>query len=124
MWPVSKNRLNRSAFSAYLCICVALLLPLALSIWGAYRDVDYLQKTLLQSEIQGLRSHAERTAGRIERDLEDDDPDGLNNLDLKHWLENHWQEAVVHDPGQSYAALVMLKGPSCCTPTQLAKARR
>jgi signal transduction histidine kinase len=57
---IARKSFNRSAVAAYGCICLALVLLFGLSVWS----------TLLQAEVARLRSHAERTVGRLERDLE------------------------------------------------------
>ncbi len=107
MQPPPKKSLTKSAWSAYLCICVALLLLLSLGVWSAYRDVRYLRTTLLQAEVSRLRSHAARTVGRIERDLEQRaEFTGLEDVDREGWLRRHWAEFIPRQGEQLYAAII------------------
>lgn len=110
MSRISKRSLSRSAVAAYSCVCAALLLLLALTIWGSYRDVYILRSTLLEAEIDRVRSHAERTAGRIERDLEIRRATSLGELDGESWLETYWQRLLPDEQRQLYAAVVDRNG--------------
>jgi len=105
MARIPRRSLSRSAVAAYLCICAALVLLLALTIWGAYRDLNSLRAALLNAELNRLRSLAERTVGRLERDLETGDDKQLTTLGESHWLKRRW-ERVAKDDSQMYAAIV------------------
>lgn len=105
MARLSRRSLSRSAVAAYLCICVALALLLALTAWGAYRDLTSLREALLQAHIGRLRSHAERTVGRLERDIETAGGSNLDTLSEIEWLNRHW-ERFLEDESHVYAAIV------------------
>lgn len=109
MTRLSRRSLSRSAIAAYLCICVALALLLSLSFWGTYQDLGELRQMLLRAEVGRLRSHAERTVGRIERDLETADVDTLSALDELVWLSRHWEQ-FAQDEANMYAAIVDTDG--------------
>lgn len=109
---VSKRSLSRSAIAAYLCICVALFLLLALTVWGSYRDMQFLRATLLEAEIDRLRSHAERTVGRIERDLEIRSATDLEVFQAEEydWLRRHWHRVIPQGERRLYAAIINADG--------------
>ena len=74
-----------------VCVTLALLLVLALGGWGAYQDWTYLRQSVLTAEINRLRSHAVRTAARIERQLSDPNRiRGLSEIPHADWLREHW----------------------------------
>lgn len=102
----SRKSLSRSAIAAYSCICVALLLLLALTIWESYHDMKFLRATLLKAEIDRLRSHAQRTVGRIERDLEVRAATDFSGFDHDGWLHKHWQRVIPQGEHRLYAAVV------------------
>lgn len=79
---------------------------LGMTIWGAARDRQSLRATVLMTEIDRLRSHAARTVGRIERDLENLQSTDLSVLDQQGWLRRHWQRTVPNGDGLSYAAII------------------
>lgn len=110
MARLSRRSLSRSAIAAYFCICVALLLLLAFTVWDSYRDVQMLRTVLLEAAIHQVRSHAERTVGRIERDLELGGAGSLDRLSQDGWLQDHWQRNVVDEARQEYAAVVSNEG--------------
>ncbi len=110
MSRLSKRSLSRSAIAAYLCICAALLLLLGLTMWGTYRDVQFLRVTLLEGEIDRLRSHAERTVGRIERDLETRSTTELEVFRKYEWLHRRWQCVIPQEEPRLYAAVVNADG--------------
>lgn len=94
-----------------ICIGTALLLVLLVGGWGAYRDLTDLQRTVIQAEVTKIRSHAERSVGRVESHLLED---GFG-LDLAaalkaNWLKSHWQQTVHNVPDRLYGAIVDLQG--------------
>jgi signal transduction histidine kinase len=103
---MSKKTLSRSAVAAYLSICAALLALLGLTTWGSLRDMEFLRATLLHAEIDRLRSHAERTVERIERDLQQHGTYELNGLDREPWLRRYVREVVPAEKRRMYAAIV------------------
>lgn len=106
----SRKSLSRSAIAAYLCICVALVVLLGLTLWGSYRDTESLRSILLEAEVARLRSHARRTAERIEESLQRNGDDDLGELSGDAWLEEHWQRIMPDARQQSYAAVVNSQG--------------
>lgn len=88
----SVRRPKRSLISApYICIIVALLLVLFLGGWGAYTEWTQLRLTILRAEVSRVRSHAERTAGRLETELIDLGTDGtLREVVRQPWLRQLW----------------------------------
>lgn len=65
---------------------------------------------LLETEINRLRSHAARTVGRIERNLEVHDASRLAELDNNGWLKNYWERVIQKGDRQLYAAVVDVDG--------------
>lgn len=106
----SRRSLSRSAIAAYLCICVALVLLLALTVWESYRDMKFLRATLLEGEIDRLRSHAQRTVGRIEQDMEVRSAADLRELGQTGWLHEYWQRVIPKGERRLYAAVVSADG--------------
>lgn len=105
-----KKSLDRSHLVAYLSIVAALISFVALTVWGAYRDLRFLRSTLLQEEISKLRSHAERTVGRIERDLETGGSRELQQLERDGWLGQYWRRLNATQSKPLYAAIVDQEG--------------
>lgn len=103
---IARKSLTRSAISAYGCICVALLLLLGLSVWSTYRELQMFRSALLQAEVSRIRSHAERTVGRLERELESQAETDLNAIDRDSWLSEYWDRVIPREDQRLYAALV------------------
>ncbi len=100
-----------SSIAAYLCLGAALALVLGVTGWGAWRDMSDARRALLLSEVNRLRSHAERTVGRIEYYLEDrPDANQLSALHEAKWLDRFWQEVVPREAQRLYAALLDVDG--------------
>jgi len=106
---IARTSLNRSAIAAYGCIGVALVLLLGLSVWRTYREMKSFRSTLLQAEVARLRSHAERTVGRLERELESQDELDLSLAGRADWLRDYWTK-VIPEEARLYAALVDREG--------------
>lgn len=103
---IARKSLTRSAIAAYGCICVALALLLGVSIWSTYRELQLYRAALLQSEVARLRSHAERTVGRLEREMESRSEFDLGAVGEKDWLREYWQRVIPHEEERLYAAIV------------------
>ncbi len=110
MARISKRSLAYSAIASYSCVCVALLLLVALTIWASYRDLQFVRSTLLRAEVDRVRSHAQRTAGRIEQDLEVRNAQDFADLDRDEWLQRHWQRVIPYEERRSYGAVVSRDG--------------
>lgn len=106
MAQASRTSLSRSAIAAYLSICVALALLLALTLWESYSDMRFLRTTLLKAEIDHLRSRAERTVGRIEQDLEMRSATDLEGISQASWLHQYLARVIPKDERGAYAAVV------------------
>src|ERR1700757_2971364 len=70
--------LSRWMAAAYVCIVLALVGIVAIIGWGIYHDFELVRTTLLQSEINRLRSHVVRSVGSIQIELQA--VDGPNKL--------------------------------------------
>jgi two-component system, NtrC family, sensor histidine kinase HydH len=83
--------------------CVGLAVLLIYAVWSSSRDQAALRESLLEAEIDRLRSHAERTVGRIERELESGGD--LRASDGFGWLTAHWQ-AIDEQEKRLFAAVL------------------
>lgn len=93
------------------CIGTALLLVLLVGGWGAYHDLTALQESVIQGEMTRIRSHAERSVGRIEAQLlEEGFGTDLASALKARWLRNHWKQTVHNVPDRMYGAIVDLGG--------------
>lgn len=93
-----------------LCVCLAMALVLALGGWGAYQDWLRIRQSVLSSEITRIHSHANRTAFRLERQLEE--AAGQKTLyDIAHlnWLREHWDK-FIPPPDSIHGAVVDKRG--------------
>lgn len=79
-------------------------------MWESYRDMKFLHATLLEFEIDRLRSHAQRTVGRIEQDLEIRAATDLQALDHDGWLHQYWKRVIPVGERRLYAAVVNADG--------------
>jgi len=94
-----------------MCICVALVLVVLLGVWGAFRDVQAARQTALRKEIATIRSHAIRTVGRIERELEQQSGKAsLESVREDPWIRQFWQRVIPSEDRRLYAAIVDSEG--------------
>jgi signal transduction histidine kinase len=105
----SGRSLLRWTVSLYLCIVVTLLIVLSMAIWARNHDLRQVRATLLDSEMDRLRSHAERTVHWIQNDLErfDGKMDGLRT---EGGLGVRWDPSVRTDKSRLYGAIVDMNG--------------
>ena len=89
-------------------IALAMFLVVLIGIVGLIRDLASIRYTIMASEINQARSHAERTAGRLEKEL--GDGSSLDSYKDTEWLHDHWKRTVVGKPDRLYAALADLDG--------------
>jgi len=89
-------------------IALAMLLVVLIGIVGLVRDLASIRQAIMSSEINQARSHAERTAGRLEKEL--GDGASLDSFKDMDWLFDHWKRTIVGKPDRLYAALVDLDG--------------
>ena len=107
----SPQKVRRSTITGYACIIAALILVVLVTAWGAWRDVSDVRRTVLAGEIARLRSHAQRTVGRIENYLEERPGDpGITSLSEATWLRAFWRRVVPRERQRMYAALVTDEG--------------
>lgn len=83
-----------------------MILVILIGIVGLVRDLASIRQTIMASEVNQARSHAERTVGRLERELGDGTP--LDSCQEAEWLLDHWRRTIVGKPDRLYAALVDL----------------
>lgn len=104
--PDTVRQRVRVIWGSAACIAGALLLVLLLGGWGAYQDWQRIRLATLQTEITRVRSHAERTAGRIESDLVDmGQSPNLREASHADWLRERWN-TVIPNPDRVFGAVV------------------
>lgn len=107
---IVSNRVSLSSAGPALCISTALLLVLLLGGWGAYQDWQAVRQTVLRNEVVRVRSHAERTAGRLERQMaEHGSTIKLSEVAQDNWLRDHWSR-FIPPPDLIYGAVVDDRG--------------
>jgi len=85
------RRIASNSWAPAACIVAALLLVLALGGWGAYRDWEHSGLSVIQATITRVRSHAERTAVRLENELHDlGTSASLVDVANSRWLRGQW----------------------------------
>src|SRR5688500_5162417 len=105
-----KKAWNRSAVVAYSCIVAALVLLLCVMVGCALRDYRMLQAELRLGEVSQLRSHADRTVGRIERELESKTTTDLKQLSDSDWLQDYWKRSFSEQGNPQYGAILDVNG--------------
>lgn len=96
---------------AYASFTLAILTVLVIAAWGVYVDFEESRKSLLQSEVQRIRSHGVRTVMRIQGTLPPDNPEAtLANLKNERWLREHWEKFTMLDPARTYSAVADSQG--------------
>lgn len=102
--------LARWSVAAYACIVLAMLGVLGMVAWGVWNDLAMVRATLLQSEMNRLRTHALRTIGRLEDYLHDlKPPRTLGDLARSQFAADHrayWADAIYKDDSRAYAGVV------------------
>lgn len=98
--------------AAYASLGVALVAVLFIAARGAYLDFEEKRISLLQAELNRLRSHAVRTVLRIqdvlrEGEIQEVSPRSLAEL---QWLREHWERFIPNDDARLYAAVVSPDG--------------
>lgn len=106
----SSELIARWNIAAYFCVSAALLLVLAITGWGAYLDFSEVRNTLLEGELNRLRSHAVRTVSLIQDRL--GAPGGTldSAVSEENWLREYWDKWVSADESRPYAAIVDRSG--------------
>ena len=93
-------------FAAYASFSLAIAAVLVIAGWAAYIDFEESRKSLLQAEINRVRSHAVRTTLRIQNSLAEARSDDLNSLGNLDWLRDHWETFRSLDPSRLYSAVI------------------
>lgn len=107
---IATNRMGLRSAGPALCISTALLLVLLLGGWGAYQDWQAVRRTVLRNEVVRVRSHAERTAGRLERQMaEEGSIIKLSEVAQDNWLRDHWSR-FIPPPDLIYGAVIDDRG--------------
>lgn len=93
---------------AYASFTLAILMVLVIAGWAVYVDFAETQQSLLQAEINRLRSHAVRTILRIQDELRTTEPNGqLEALaGSAKWLREHWDRVLPLDHTRVYSAVM------------------
>jgi signal transduction histidine kinase len=102
----SNELIARWNIAAYLCVSAALVLVLAITAWGAYIDFSEVRLTLLQGELNRVRSHAVRTVSRIQDRLAVPGATLAAAVMTDNWLREYWGTALPTDESRPYAAVV------------------
>jgi two-component system sensor histidine kinase HydH len=107
---IATNRVSLRSAGPALCISTALVLVLLLGGWGAYQDWQADRQTVLRNEVVRVRSHAERTAGRLERQMAElGSTIKLSEVAQDNWLRDHWSR-FIPPPDLIYGAVVDDRG--------------
>lgn len=92
------------------CIATALLLVMLVGGWGAYRDWEASGALVKQAVIARIRSHADRTVGRLENQLyEQGSASSLGDVAQSRWLRDRWRR-VASLPEREFGAVVDAAG--------------
>lgn len=98
--------------AAYASLGLALVAVLCIAARGAYLDFEEKRLSLLQAELNRLRSHAVRTVLRIQDVLRDGDVQEISSRSFAElqWLREHWDRFIPNDEARLYAAVVSPEG--------------
>lgn len=88
----------------------AFILFVGATVWGAWRDVIEVRNSTLVAEAYRLRTHADRTASRIEAYLEAHPEETFSRTLELSWLNEHWDKPISSDQPPLFVALVNLDG--------------
>lgn len=103
--------MSRWTLAAFFCVAGALLVVASMTVWGVVHDLKLVRNTLLQSEMNRLRSHATRTVAIIHDLLKRDaPPNSLDDLREGDYLRQHWARNVLRDETRLYATVVDAQG--------------
>lgn len=114
--PLTKESraLARWSVAAYTCIAVAMLSVLGMVAWGVTNDLAMVRATLLQSEMNRLRTHAMRTMAMLEDYLHEQKPPrmlgDLADSEIAAEHRAYWAEAIYKDDSRAYAGIVDSSG--------------
>jgi signal transduction histidine kinase len=101
------DSLIRWTLALYLCIAVTMSAVMGMAIWGVIHDLEQVRITFIKSEIERLRSHAERTVMRLQGVLPREFPNGLDDkFRDESFVRDHWDTWIKTDESRLYAAIV------------------
>jgi two-component system, NtrC family, sensor histidine kinase HydH len=91
---------------AYASFALTIVAVLVIAGWGVYIDFQESRKSLLQSEINRVRSHALRTTLRLQTSLGETPGGDLSVMKQMPWLRDHWETFTKRDPSRLYSAVI------------------
>lgn len=92
------------------CVAVACGLVLGVGIWGMQRDLHSIQKIITFEAILQVKTHAERSAVRLETEIAKSASQELSEVAQAEWLREHWQRTRDQEPRRVYRAVVDIAG--------------
>lgn len=98
--------LRHWTIALYLCIGLTLLIVMGMAFWGINHDLNQVRQTFIGSEMERLRSHAERTVNRIQNEIRDKPGSLENRIPAIDFLRPHWEYTDQTDDSRLYAAVV------------------
>lgn len=103
---------RRPSFAAaWIYILGAVAIVAVLGSMIAIYDVERAVRDLRDDELKRLRLNAERSAGQIESELQDDDaPQRLEAIRDAVWLRRYWTRNLTKQPGRIYAGVTDRQG--------------
>ncbi len=106
----AERDLHRWNAALYLCVAAAMLSVMGMALWGVVHDLEQVRKTFIGSEMERLRSHAERTVKRIQNDLSRNMYSLDDRFKNESFLREHWDSSIEEDDSRTYAAIVDTQG--------------
>lgn len=105
------DSLIRWTAALYLCIAVTMISVMGMAVWGVIHDLEQVRNTFIKSEMERLRSHAERTVMRMQGRFQIEFPNGLDDkFRQESFVREHWDTWIKTDESRLYAAIVDPEG--------------
>lgn len=93
------------------CVIAALVVVLVGGTWGVCREIQATRQRVMQSAIAQTRSHAERSVGRIEAKLvEEQLGTDLARATKADWFSAYWKRTVPGSPDRLFGTIVSPDG--------------
>ena len=96
--------------SASFRIAAATLLVFFVGRWGMLHEAQSIRKSVGNSQISEARSHAERTAERLQQEMESQDAVDLGTAANAKWLRDRWRSIRWLEPKRAFRAIVDSSG--------------
>lgn len=93
-----------------LCLSLTLVIIIGLSVWGVLHDLNQVRETVLETQMERLRSHAVGPVGSIQEELRRNMNSELTGLQVNRRLRRFWNDVVLKDEAWLYGAVVDLSG--------------